>query len=155
MKKNPEPFSVRWLLRTRLPYSPLEGSLRFVLFPEAENIQGEAETALLKTLEESPRHTRFIMLANKLGNLKDTIVSRGACVPFSFLSNKAISKITGYQDTLELQCLGGSLENAPLLNTKLYPQMKAKITEGLRHPLEWVSLEKWLIQLENPKAIFA
>ena len=152
-RERPEPFTIRWLLKTRLPYSPIEGSLRFVLFPQAENIQHEAETALLKTLEEAPKHTRFIMLVNDLGKLKKTILSRGLLIPFSFLTDETIKKITNYKDDLEIQCLGGSLENLPLLETKLYPQLKAKIKEGLRHPLEWIALEKWISQLENPKTL--
>lgn len=150
--KNPEAFTIRWLLQKRISYTPLDGKTRFVLFPQGENIQHEAEAALLKTLEEAPAHTRFIIIVNNLNNLKETIVSRGICIPFFLLSDHAVSKITKSQDDDILKYLGGSLNNASLLDTDFYKKMTNKITEALEHPLELIQLEKWLIGLENPKS---
>ena len=88
--ENPEEFTVRWLLRTRIRYAPNESDLRFILIPRADLILHEAETALLKTLEEPPEHTKFIFLTPDLSLLKETIVSRGLCIPFQRLNRSAM-----------------------------------------------------------------
>ena len=149
----PETFSIRWLLQTRLPYTPFDGRTRFVLFPNGKQIQYEAETALLKTLEDTPQHTRFILLVSDLANLKPTIISRGICIPFYLLPTPIITQIAGCKDPEELQCLGGSLEKVSLVKSKFYQKIKQKIWEALGHPLELGALEKWLLRLDNPKQL--
>ncbi len=151
--KDPQVFSIRWLLQTRLPYSPFHSRTRFVVFTQAENIQHEAETALLKTLEESPEHNRFILLTNNLEKLKATIVSRGICIPFGFLSQDNIKKITGIDNPMELSCLGGSLQNAPLIKSKFYPEIKTRINQAFSHPVELVALENWLLEFKDQATI--
>ena len=89
----PAEFTVRWLLNTRLCYTPFDGDIRFVLFPRADLIQHEAETALLKTLEEPPEHTRFIFLVRSLDDLKQTIVSRGVAIPFRLLPEAVVREL--------------------------------------------------------------
>ncbi len=152
-QKNPEPFSIRWLLQTRLPYTPFSGPVRFILFPLGETIQHEAETALLKTLEEMPKHTRMIILTKNIRSIKATIISRGICVPFHLLSDKTIHEITACNDPIDLQCLGGSLDNVAFLQNPFYSKVKKKISGALEHPIELLNLEKWLIQFKEVKSI--
>lgn len=78
----PEAGTVRDLLQKHLPYAPRETRDRFVYFPAAEAIGNEAESALLKSFEEPPEHTRFILAAENINHLKDTIISRSIQVPF-------------------------------------------------------------------------
>ena len=141
---DPEPFSVRWLIRKRLRYTPYEAPLRIVVIPAAEQIQNEAETALLKTLEEPPEHTRFIFLTARLENLKSTILSRGVAIEFQSLSREMIHEITrGGLGELE-ELAGGSLDSIPFFLTPLYREMNEKILDSLDHPLKLLELEKWL-----------
>ena len=133
-EKNPEIFTIRWLLQTRICFRPILARLRFILLPCGENIQNEAETALLKTLEESPEHTRFIILTNDISKIKKTIISRAISIPFYLLSQDSIKKITKLEDKLDLQCLGGSLDYAPILRNDLYPQLKSKIQDAGKTP---------------------
>lgn len=65
-EKDPEDFTIRWLLSARIPFKPHTSDYRVVLFPEANRINNEAETTLLKTLEEPPPHTKFILIVNDL-----------------------------------------------------------------------------------------
>ncbi len=151
--KNPEVFTIRWLLEQRIAFPPIDGEVRFVLFPDQARMQHEAETALLKVLEEPPYHTRFILLVSHLSELRSTILSRGICIPFRLLAEEKLARIAKLQDPLALACLGGSLAKLPLLGSKLYVLMKTKIEESFRHPLDLVALEKWLMILENPKSL--
>ena len=68
--------TVRHLLKHMLPYSPRETKTRFILFPDAARIRDEAESALLKSLEEPPPSTVFILMVEDEQMLKETIVSR-------------------------------------------------------------------------------
>lgn len=149
--QNPDEFTVRWLLNTRLCYTPFDGQIRYILFPRADLIQHEAETALLKTLEEPPEHTRFIFLVRSLDDLKQTIVSRGVAIPFQLLPECAVRELGGDLQPAELRLLGGSLHLAPFLRTPLYAKMREMSAAGLEHPQALVQLEKWLHQGERSR----
>lgn len=150
-EKEPEVFSVRWLLRQRVIYNPHEGGFRFVLFPRSDLILNEAETALLKTLEEPPEHTRFIFIVRDLDLLKQTVVSRGVSIPFQRLSHENIRELTGLNQQETLDLLGGSMHHLQFLKSEFYQAMKEKIAEGLKHPLSLVRLEEWLHAGEKTK----
>jgi DNA polymerase-3 subunit delta' len=76
---------VREALRV-IPFQPVEGELRVVVIDEAHAMNDEAANALLKTLEEPPSRTRFIVLSSQPSNLLVTIRSRCQRVSFSRLS---------------------------------------------------------------------
>ncbi len=143
-QEDPAPFTIRWLLNTRVLYTPFEGPLRFVLFPRAELIQHEAETALLKTLEEPPDHTRFIFLVRDLTELKQTIVSRGVAIPFQLLPRDAMSELGRDLTAEELDLLGGSLHLAPHLRGPLMTKIKEMVRAAFEHPQALVQLEQWI-----------
>ncbi len=84
-RKNPEPGTVRHLIDHVLSYSPRYGSSRFIHFENAAMIQNEAESALLKSLEESPEHTHFILAVESETQLKETIVSRAMLLSMPFV----------------------------------------------------------------------
>ncbi len=147
--QNPEPFTVRWLQQTRLPYAPFDGALRFVLFPRGDLILHEAETALLKTLEEPPDHTRFIMLTTSLSDVRPTIVSRAIAVPFGLLSQQTLRQLSGADREEELLVLGGSLHWAPLFTTQFYQYLIEAIPKALLHIQDLLELEQWLLSAEQ------
>lgn len=146
---DPDEFTVRWLIRKRLRYTPFESKIRFVLFPGADLIQNEAETALLKTLEEPPEHTRFILLTERLEDLKPTILSRGVPVPFGNLSSSVLGELTQGRYTDRLDLLGGSLELVPFLETELFQEMENRVQDLMDHPLKLLDVEKWLYSGEK------
>ena len=148
-EEDPDPFTVRWLLQTRICYSPFDGDLRFVLFPRADLILNEAETALLKTLEEPPDHTRFIFIVKDLDDLKQTVISRGVAIPFQRLPEEDLKSITGESSPEVLELLGGSLHLIPFFRSELYTAMKEKVQEALNHPLSLMELERWILAEEK------
>ena len=81
-EKKPEENTIRHLLNKTLPYRPRNATVRIVYFQNAALIRDEAESALLKTLEEPRDDTRFILSVDDASMMKDTIVSRSILVPF-------------------------------------------------------------------------
>ena len=69
-------------LRERVKYAPTQLRTKFYIIDEAHQITGAAANAFLKTLEEPPAHTRFVLATTDPEELLPTIVSR--CQRFDF-----------------------------------------------------------------------
>ena len=69
-------------LRERVKYAPTQLHTKFYIIDEAHQITGAAANAFLKTLEEPPPHTKFILATTDPEELLPTIVSR--CQRFDF-----------------------------------------------------------------------
>jgi len=77
-------------LREKVNYAPSEGRFRVYIIDEAHMLTTEAANALLKTLEEPPPHTKFILATTEVHRILPTILSR--CQQFQFrpLSQAAV-----------------------------------------------------------------
>ena len=69
-------------LRERVKYAPAQLHTKFYIIDEAHQITGAAANAFLKTLEEPPAHTKFVLATTDPEELLATIVSR--CQRFDF-----------------------------------------------------------------------
>ena len=69
-------------LRERVKYAPTQLDVKFYIVDEAHQITGAAANAFLKTLEEPPAHTKFVLATTDPEELLPTIVSR--CQRFDF-----------------------------------------------------------------------
>ncbi|MCF6097593.1 DNA polymerase III subunit gamma/tau [Thermovorax subterraneus] len=69
-------------LRERVNFPPSEGRYRVYIIDEVHMLTTEAFNALLKTLEEPPRHVVFILATTEPNKLPATILSR--CMRFDF-----------------------------------------------------------------------
>src|SRR5215216_6428991 len=69
-------------LRERVKYAPTQLKTKFYIIDEAHQITGAAANAFLKTLEEPPGHTKFVLATTDPEELLATIVSR--CQRFDF-----------------------------------------------------------------------
>ncbi len=69
-------------LRERVKYAPTQLKTKFYIIDEAHQITGAAANAFLKTLEEPPPHTKFVLATTDPEELLQTIVSR--CQRFDF-----------------------------------------------------------------------
>ena len=69
-------------LRERVKYAPSQLKVKFYIVDEAHQITGAAANAFLKTLEEPPAHTRFVLATTDPEELLPTVVSR--CQRFDF-----------------------------------------------------------------------
>ena len=82
--------TIREVLEETLSY-PSVGPLRFFLIDGADRLTTAAANAILKTLEDPPRTTRFILLAENYKGVIPTIRSRCGRVSFSRLPEDVIT----------------------------------------------------------------
>ncbi len=87
------PVSEIRALQLRMPYSPHEGQRRVVLVLDAENLSTAAANALLKTLEEPPARTHFVLTSSAPHSLLPTVRSRCQVVRFSPLGVQDLQTI--------------------------------------------------------------
>jgi len=80
-------------LEAKLRFVPLEAERRLILIPQAEALTREAANALLKSLEEPPPYTLFVLLAVSTDVLLPTIVSRSQVIRFRPLPSQLISQV--------------------------------------------------------------
>jgi DNA polymerase III subunit gamma/tau len=69
-------------LRENIKYMPAQGRYKIYIVDEVHMLTGEAFNALLKTLEEPPKHALFIFATTELNKVPLTIFSR--CQSFNF-----------------------------------------------------------------------
>ncbi len=77
----------------RLIHMPDRGSKRVVLIIEADTMTAAAANCFLKTLEEPPMDTLFILTSSRPQFLLPTIRSRCRTIPFNYLNRKDINSI--------------------------------------------------------------
>jgi DNA polymerase III subunit delta' len=70
----------------RTAYRPFEGRLRVAIFDQADLLATGPQNALLKTLEEPPRSSAFILVTSRPDMLLDTVRSRCCHLRFAPLS---------------------------------------------------------------------
>jgi replication factor C small subunit len=61
-----------------------DGSLKFVILDEADNIPGQVQQALRRIIEKASNNIKFILLCNYINRIIDPIISR--CAVFRFVS---------------------------------------------------------------------
>ena len=77
-------------LRERVKYAPTLLRTKFYIIDEAHQITGPAANAFLKTLEEPPAHTKFVLATTDPEELLPTIVSRCQRFDFRRISREAM-----------------------------------------------------------------
>src|SRR5207253_11340802 len=74
-----------------LALRPLEGRWRVVIIDDAADLSEHAEVALLKTLEEPPRHAVLVLLTPTPARLLETIRSRLIPLPLRLVATADIA----------------------------------------------------------------
>lgn len=69
-------------LREKVKYPPVDGKYKVYIIDEVHMLSPSAFNALLKTLEEPPKHAIFILATTEVHKLPPTILSR--CMRFDF-----------------------------------------------------------------------
>src|SRR5829696_868525 len=90
-------------LRERVRYAPAQLRSKVYIIDESHQITGAAANAFLKTLEEPPAHTRFILATTDPEELLPTIVSR--CQRFDFRRVSADAIVRRMQTVAALEGL--------------------------------------------------
>jgi DNA polymerase-3 subunit gamma/tau len=111
-------------LNQKVCFAPTAGKSRLFIIDEVHMLTGEAFNALLKTLEEPPRHTIFVLATTEAHKVPLTIMSRCQRFDFRRLSREVINdhlrRVAGEKgwqiddDALELlsRHAGGALRDA-------------------------------------------
>jgi DNA polymerase-3 subunit gamma/tau len=141
--KNPEIFTVRWLQSQRVIYKPSVSSVRMIVIPDATKINTEAETALLKTLEEASDHTRFIFVVDDINSLKSTIRSRGVEIPFYYLSKNSMDVISERNGLFIPEFTSGSYDLA-FLDIETWNIFQEKVENSIFESIQLLHLEGWI-----------
>lgn len=79
-------------LRERVRYAPVEGRYKVYIIDEVHMLTPEAFNALLKTLEEPPSHTIFVLATTELQKVPLTIASRCQRLDFGRIKLAEIEK---------------------------------------------------------------
>lgn len=91
-------------LREKVKYPPVDGKYKVYIIDEVHMLSPSAFNALLKTLEEPPKHAVFILATTEVHKLPATILSR--CMRFDF-------KLVSVEDLSELLKKILKAENIP------------------------------------------
>lgn len=150
-EKDPEPYTIRWLLRTRVIYSPFDGDMRIVLFPKAHMLQVEAQNVLLKVLEEPPPQTYFVIIAKDETDLLATVMSRGVKIPFQLLAYESMKEIVPGLSKEVWELSGGSLDVLPMVSSTFFGDLKERVQNAYKNASHLLDLEEWLVQSEKKR----
>ncbi len=80
-------------MQQRLTTRPTLGSRRAVIIDPADDLEKGAVNALLKSLEEPPAGTFFLLVTHRPGRLLATVRSRCLTLPFQPLGDEAIENV--------------------------------------------------------------
>lgn len=79
-------------LREKIRYAPVEGRYKVYIIDEVHMLTAEAFNALLKTLEEPPSHTIFVLATTELHKIPLTISSRCQRLDFGRIKLREIEE---------------------------------------------------------------
>ncbi len=119
---NPQviPIEVARELVREAQFRPYEGKLRFFIIDEAEKLNEPAANAMLKTLEEPPEATHFVLVTPYPESLLETVRSRCQQFLFQALSRQEIRSYLERQGESEAELrsalAGGSIGRARSLD---------------------------------------
>lgn len=113
---------------------------RAVIITNADLMNEQAANKLLKTFEDVPPNTYFILTANSRHSLLPTIRSRSTCFSIPFMSNEEIAKTLanyGYATPAEdiLDFAAGSAGKAMLAIDSNYSELKKHVAIYADHAL--------------------
>jgi len=80
-------------LREMVQYPPVSCKYKVYIIDEVHMLTGAAFNALLKTLEEPPKHAVFILATTEVHKIPATILSRCMRFDFRLISNEMIAKL--------------------------------------------------------------
>jgi DNA polymerase III subunit delta' len=115
---------IRRIVLARAGYPPHEGRAVVIIVRAADELTTQAANALLKTLEEPPPQTYFVLLTSRPQRLLDTVLSRTLPVRFGPLPDAVVERI--------LEQHGASPAVAPLAQGSASLALELADTEATR-----------------------
>jgi DNA polymerase III subunit delta' len=125
-------------MQKRLTTRPTLGKRRAIIISPADDLEVSAANALLKSLEEPPQGTFFLLVVNRPARLLPTIRSRCRMLRFPVLSNDDLTALLGNQgiaaDGAMLDAAEGSLGAALRFASQNLAPVAALIEQMLTSP---------------------
>ncbi len=121
-----------------LQEKPFLEKIKFMIIPKGYLLTRDAQGALLKTLEESPKHAVTIILVKTINDLLDTVTSRCRKISakeYTYQDKKEVNKKLSYNEILNMN-KGELLDFAG----EISKEEKEDIIEYL---------ERWLVEARN------
>jgi DNA polymerase-3 subunit delta' len=124
--------TVRHLLR-RLEMRSLEGRWKAAILVDAHTLETEAANAILKTLEEPPPRTVWVLVTHRPAELLPTVRSRCQAVPFAALAAGAVERVL-----LGRGVIPAEAARAAALSQGSVDRALEALDSALADPAEWV-----------------
>jgi DNA polymerase III subunit delta' len=102
---DPEPGTIRRLI-SELALLPVEGGARVAIVERAERLNEEAQSALLKTLEEPPAGVTILLCVEREDQLLPTVRSRSVRIRLGPVGTRDIEAILGDQGVADAPTAG-------------------------------------------------
>ena len=81
---------VRTIVSDVVNTMPVQSEYKFIIFDECHMLTTQAQNALLKTVEEPPRHIKFFFCTTEINKVLPAIRSRCQIIPFIKLSDQSL-----------------------------------------------------------------
>lgn len=131
---------IRGIIRTLSLSLPDQDSYRIILIHDAESVTQEAGNALLKSMEEPPERTIFILFEHFFGRILSTLRSRCAQIRFPLVSDAHIREIVKDDDIVHLSA--GRPGSARILSSPDALAFLKKRVAMTNHFGEWENFSK-------------
>ncbi len=122
---------IRRLILARSGFSPHEGRALCFIIHDAHELTISAANALLKTLEEPPPKTHFVLLTSQPGQLIDTIRSRTLAVRFAPLADALVQQIAGVPAEIARLAQGSVSAALELADAETHQRRQAFVDRAL------------------------
>ncbi|MBL0699952.1 MAG: DNA polymerase III subunit delta' [Desulfosarcina sp.] len=119
---------------------PYEAKMRVVIISDAQRMTQEAGNALLKSLEEPPERTIFILTANQISDLIPTIVSRCRHIRFKPIPLTSITEMLVAKLLLDP-------ENSKVIASLANGSFAKALKIGANKKINRVNHRKWLLKV--------
>jgi DNA polymerase-3 subunit gamma/tau len=115
---------IRALIADKINTLPINAQYKFIIFDEAHMLSNFSQNALLKTIEEPPKHVKFFFCTTEVNKILPAIRSRCQIIPFHKIKDQNLIQILqtvckeenlDYEkESLDLiiSCADGSARNA-------------------------------------------
>lgn len=132
-------------IKELLRYRPMMGHGRVVILDECHKMSQTAQESLLKTFEEPPKNTTFILCTTEGGFLKTTL-TRAQIHTFE---NVYVDYITEYLSQI---CLSEKLDFDEKIHQIISESAKGSVRLGIKHLEKWIDSK--LISVDDAQKMF-
>lgn len=118
-------------LQKKIKYGPTQYQKKIIIIHKSDTMTNSAANAFLKTLEEPPENTHFILLTNNLYTLLPTIRSRSQLINLSSSPNETLTSLLSKLTITDTPKIEKKFEHythlLPIIQTNKFDEVKELI----------------------------